>query len=100
MDFTNAALVIAAIFGTVEFIKRVWAAQPVWAPPVIAVAVGIGAMFLLGGTVWAHQEVIGGHALDNLNASSKVVAGVFAGFLAVGLNEGVKMVKSVGQNQP
>lgn len=80
MDFAKAAVCAALAFVLTDAIKR---GVPVKLPPfvvqLLAFAVGIGSIFLVGATVWAHTQVIGGHALDTMNFGSKVVAGLIVG---------------------
>lgn len=80
MDFTKAAMCAALAFVLTDAIKRVLPAKlPAFVVQSLAFVVGIATIFLVGATVWAHQQVIGGHTLDTLNFGSKVVAGLIIG---------------------
>lgn len=80
MNFANAAMCIALAFVLTDVAKRAWPGQlPAIVVQGLALAIGIGTIFLAGSTVWAHSQVIGGHTLDTLNAGSKIVAGLFIG---------------------
>lgn len=101
IDFTNAALVIAAVYGLVELAKSV-------VPKIktdnrlttlTVVVSGQAAVWGLATTVWAHTQVIGGQNLDNLNAGSKVAAGLFFAFAAPFLDKGLDAIGNIGENR-
>lgn len=102
MDFTNALLVVAAVYALTEWAKS--AAPSIRnssALTILTAAVaGQAAVWGLATTVWANEQVIGGHTLDKLNGGSKVAAGFFVALLATGTDKLIGMVKNVGQNQP
>lgn len=105
MDFAQSALLIAAIYTVVKILneaglKNLGETTAGIVKPIVAVVVGIGAVFLTADTVWAHDQVIGGQALDTLNGSSKVLAGILAGAGAVGLDTVFKTARNVGENDP
>ncbi len=59
-------------------------------------AVGIGGVALTAQTVWAHDNLIGGVALDKLDMASQAVGGVLLG-LGAGLGDKVlNAVRNVG----
>lgn len=101
MDFASAALLIAVIFGVVEFVKNTGLLDktPPWVTQVVALVVGVGATFLVADTAWAHEQVIGDKALDTLDTSSKLVVGIMAGLGATVLHVAVKAVRNIGQNE-
>lgn len=105
MDFAQSALLIAAIYTVMKVLNEAGLAK-LSAPvagvvkPLVALAVGVGAVFLVASSVWAHDQVIAGRALDTLNDSSKVLAGILAGAGAVGLDTVFKTVRNVGENDP
>lgn len=102
MDFGNAVLLIAVVMAATAFVKRFLPADidPKWVQ-LTAIGIAIGTVFLVGATVWAHEQVIGNHALDDLDVGSKALVG-----LLIGLGSNftktfvVDTVKSVGENQP
>jgi len=103
MDFGNAALLIAAVFGLTEFVKRFLGPKLALNSRIIAVSaliVGQAAVWLVGTTAWAHEQVIGTKPLDELNTGSKVLVGLFAAGVAAGINQVLGAVKNVGQNYP
>lgn len=80
MDLKNALVCAAMVFVLTDAAKRAFPAKlPALIVQALAFAIGIGSIFLVGATVWAHTQVIGGHALDTLNAGSKIVAGLLVG---------------------
>lgn len=80
MDFQKAFVCAALAFVLTDAVKRVVPAQlPAFVVQLLALAVGIATVFMVGATVWAHQQVIGGHTLDTLNFGSKFVAGLIVG---------------------
>jgi hypothetical protein len=101
MDFSNAAILIAAVFGAVELLKALVPQVSLSSRlTVLSVLVlSVGATFLLGATVWAHQQVIGGHALDTLGVADKFVVGLFLAGTAAATDKAVHMVRNIGQNE-
>lgn len=80
MDFTKAFACMALAFVLTDAVKRVVPAKlPAFVTQALAFAVGIATIFMVGASVWAHTQVIGGHTLDTLNAGSKIVAGLIIG---------------------
>lgn len=102
MDFTQAALLVVAVFTIVELVKRaVPAATKIgWVTIVIALAVGVGLAFLVGASDFGGTQIINGEALDKLNAASKTLVGILVGAGAVGFDNVLTAVKNVGENQP
>jgi len=100
MDFGNALLVSALLFGFVMWIKRSFPKVEADAKLTILVVIvaAQAAVWLLRYTVWAHEQVIGGHPLDELNFGSIVAAGIFLALGATVVDQGVKMVSNIGQN--
>lgn len=101
MDFTNAAILIAAVFGAVELLKSLVPAlgSDSRLTVLAVIVISVGVVFLVGGTVWAHEQVIGGHPLDKLGVDDKLVVSLFlAGTAAFG-SKVLTAVKNIGQNQ-
>jgi hypothetical protein len=103
MDFGNAAILIASVFGLTEFVKR-FLGPKLSANSRInaaaAIVVGQAAVWLVGTTAWAHEQVIGTKVLDELNSGSKVLVGLFAAGVAAGINQVLGAIKNVGYNYP
>lgn len=110
MDFGNAALLIATVFGVVELAKAILGglggllstnqAIRSRATAVLALVVGEGSVFLVAATVWAHEQVIGGHPLDKLNVASKVVVGLFVAGTAAFGDKALGALANVGTPMP
>lgn len=104
MEFGNAALLIATVYGLVELAKAVLPDSVTGNSKLVVGLVfvlSIVAVFLIGGTVWAHEQVLGGHPLDQLGVADKLVVSLFVGGAAAFLHQGVvTTVKNIGENQP
>lgn len=101
MDLTKALVLSGLVFVLVEYAKQTlpdpWlAAKGVLAGA--ALVIGIAATFIAAETVWAHQDVVSGKPLDELNFWSKVVTGVFAGAGATFIHKTLQAVRNVGEN--
>lgn len=105
----NAGLLAAVVFGATELAK---AALPTgWfygsnagtnsrATALLAVVVGQAATFLVGASVWAHEQVIYGHPLDKVNVATKVLVGLLVAAGAAVGERFLNAVRNIGQNQP
>ena len=100
MDFSNALYLTVAVFGIVTLVKTVGRVTDQRWVVLITLAASLIAVFLLGATVWADEQVIGGETLDNLGFWSKVTAGLFLAGAETGLFLGLESVKNIGNNQP
>lgn len=100
MDFGNAVLLIAVVTAATGLVKQVVPAG--WLggarTRVVVLGLSIGAVFLVGETVWASAQVIGEQSLDKLGAWDKVVVGVLVGFGANVFDRTLKTVANVGDN--
>jgi hypothetical protein len=103
MNFQNAVVLVLAVFGLTEFGKRFLGAKLSSNPRIVAglaIVVGQAAVWLVGTTAWAHEQVIGSKPLDELNTGSKVLVGFFAAGVAAFGAEFLSTVRNVGDNQP
>lgn len=100
MDFGQAALLIGAVYALTEFAKKLVPTLDARITQVVSLVIAIGAVFLVADSVWAHEQVVGGKALDTLNAGSKVLVGILIGAGANVLHSAFGAVKSIGENQP
>lgn len=103
MDFANAAVLVAAIYGVTELAKSLL--PPKWKaiPQVIVLltlVIALGVTFLFASTVWAHTQVIGGVELSKLGTGDKFLVGLMLGGAASFLNRGIGAVRNIGENQP
>lgn len=99
MNLTHAALLIATAFGVTELAKSLIPNLSSRLVVLLTLVVGIGAVFLVGATVWAHQQVVGGHALDQLSVADKFLVGLFVGGGASFTNRVLGAVSNIGENQ-
>lgn len=107
MDWANAGLLVAIAAGLVELGKALMPADWKSNPRILAATVTVAsfaATFALRYSVWAHEQVIGGKAMDDLGIGSLIVVAVAlaAAETAVylGLRGGAKAVSAVGENPP
>ena len=103
MDLSNVALIVGAVFGLTEFVKRFLGPRLSLDSRITAATallVGQAAVWLVGTTAWAHEQVIGTKPLDELNTGSKILVGLFVAGTAAGFNQVLGAVKNVGQNYP
>ncbi len=99
MDFSKAALLVAAIFGITEWVKANVPQIPVKLAGIVALVIGIGVVFLTSATVWADTQVIGEVSLSNLNVASKLLAGLMLGGGASFAHSAFTAISNVGENQ-
>lgn len=99
MDFGNATLLTVVVFALVEGVKRTLTIPSRWVPTVAALCAQ-ATVWLVGATVWAHEQVIGGHNLAGLDVWSKVFVGFMLTGTAIGLNEGLGAIGNIGENRP
>lgn len=102
MDFGNAIVLTGAIFGVAELLKSLlpesWLRFKQVVVFIVLVA-SFGMVFLVGATVWAHTQVIGNLAMDQMSTADKVfISLILAGGAGV-FKQGFTAVKNVGQNQ-
>jgi hypothetical protein len=100
MDFSKAATCAALAFVLTDLVKRL---VPVKLPSAVvqllAVAIGEGTLFLVAATTWAHQNVIGGIALDRMSVWDKIAAGLLVSGLATVIDR-LGFVGSRSQDAP
>lgn len=103
MDFGKAALLIAAVFGIIEFGKRFLGPKLSSDSRIVAalaLVVGQAATWLMSETVWAHSQVVGDQPLDEMNTASLILVGMFVAGAAAFGSEFLTSVRNMGQNQP
>ena len=107
MDFTNATVLLVAVYGVIELVKALYpgyqalpASKSKPVTVLIALVSAQAMIFLVAATVWAHEQVIGNHPLDKLNVASKILAGIMLAGAASGVSQFLGAVKNIGQNVP
>lgn len=103
MDFTNAALLIATVFGVTELVKALlpWKWGEISQVKVaVAIAVAFGAVFLVGATAWADSQVIGDVKMSAMSVGDKVLVAVFVAGAGAAVQRTLKAVSNVGVPMP
>jgi len=102
MDFGQAALLIAAVFAVTEFVLRLVPNLDSRLKQLVSFVLAVGVVFLVRETVWAHEQIIGGQALDTLNTESAVLVGLLIGTGANVLHSIIGKggaIQNIGDNQ-
>lgn len=103
MDFAVPALLGVLVFVLVEAFKQVAPDRLLefkGSTIAAALAIGVGAAFLVAESAWGSESVFGKKILSEINAGSVVIVGLLAGAFAVGIHKGLEAVKHIGENQP
>lgn len=101
MDFANAALLVAMVFGLAAQAKKlIYGTNPERVVIGAVYGVALVSVFLLRQSVWAKEQVVGGHALAGLDVWSCLVIVVFISAVASAGWEALGAVKNIGTNQP
>lgn len=98
MDFTNAVLLVATVLGITQAVKSLDVVAAKF-NGVLALLVGEAATFIVGASVWADEQVIGGKTLSELDTPSKAVVGLLISAGAATGWETLKSVRNIGDNQ-
>lgn len=98
MDFAQAGLLALLIFVLVAALDHVVTLPPAVKIP-LAFVLGILVVVLVAASDFGHEQVVMDKPLDTLNGASQVVVGLLLGALATGIDQGLKAIKNVGQNQ-
>lgn len=103
MNLTNAALLIASVYGITELVKSLlpdaWVANSK-VVAFIVLCVSYAATFLVAATAWADEQVIGGVQLDQMSVADKVLVAAFVAGAAALTQRGLKAVSNVGTPMP
>lgn len=99
MDFGKALLLIAVVLVLTDVVKQIVPNLDARLTVLVAVAIGIAATFLTGASVWANEQVVGGHSLGNLDTPSKLLVGLMVGTGAGVTDKVLNAVRNIGQNQ-
>lgn len=100
MDFAKAAMLIAAVLGLAALIKAlVFGSMRERLIVAIVIASSTAGTFLVGASVWAKEQVVGGQHLDKLGVADKFVVVIFVAGAASAAWETLTTIKNVGQNQ-
>lgn len=101
MDFANAALLLAVVYGlTTQVLSNLpanIAENKTW-KTLIVNAIAIGGTFLVSATVWGSEQLIGDDRLSDMGGVDKVVIGLVIAGGASFLHNTLKVVRNVGEN--
>ena len=99
MDFTNAALLIAAVFAVTTAVDKAVPALNGWKLQVSAFVIGIATTFLVAYSSYASSVQVGGVGLDKVNTAGLVLIGLMIAGGATLADRSFTAVKNIGQNQ-
>lgn len=99
MDFTNAALLIAAVFAVTKLVDQAVPALTGWKLQLSAFVIGVGTTFLVAYSSYANSVKVGGKSLADVNGAALVLIGLMIAGGATVVDHTFKAVKNVGQNQ-
>lgn len=99
MDFTDAALLIAAVFAVTELYKRIYPASPPVITQAAVFVLGIAMSFLVAYSSYANTVKVGGLTLDKVNGPALLLIGILIGGGATLAHKGLQAVSNVGENQ-
>jgi hypothetical protein len=94
----EAVLLLGVVLVLTQTVKKIVPNLPSWATPLVAMAIGVASVFLVGETDWADQQIVSDLTLDSLNGWSKLVAGIMLGGGAGLATETLRAVGNVGEN--
>jgi hypothetical protein len=98
MNLPNAAILAALVYVLVNYAKSLVPGLDGRVTQLLVFVAAIGAVFLVGNTVWAHAQVIGGHTLDTLDTGSKITAGLLIGAGSTVFDRIESAVRNIGNN--
>lgn len=100
MDFTEAALLIAAVYAVTKLADKAIPALVGWKLQLSALLIGIGTTFLVAYSSYADAVKVGGKPLDDVNGAALVLIGLLIAGGATVVDQGLKAVSNVGDNNP
>lgn len=100
MDFSQAGLLIAAVFAVTKGIDK--AIPKLTGAPLqlVAFLVGIAMTFLVAYSTYADGVTVGGKTLDVVNTAGLILIGLLVAGGATVVDQLFKSVTNIGENQP
>lgn len=99
MDFTQAALLIAAVFAVTQLFKQLVPQAVPWMVQAAAIVIGIAMTFLVAYSTYAKSVTVGDVTLDKVNTAGLILIGLLiSGGATLAHQVGVKALSNVGQN--
>lgn len=99
MDFSQAGLLIAAVYAVTKLLDKAIPALTGAALQATALVVGIATTFLVAYSSYADGVTVGGKSLDSVNGPALVLIGLLIAGGATVVDQGLKAVTNVGENQ-
>lgn len=99
MDFTQAGLLIAAVFAVTALFDKAIPQLTGWKLQLAALAIGVGTTFLVAYSSYADTVTIGGKSLDSVNTAALVLIGLMVAGGATVVDRGLKALSNVGENK-
>lgn len=96
MNVLDAVMLMALVYVLVNYAKQLFPNMDGRITQTVVFIAAIGAVFLMAETVWAREQVISGHALDTLNAGSKITAGLLIGAGSTVIDRVESAVRNIG----
>ncbi len=99
MDFTQAALLIAAIFSITTLLDQAIPQLHGWILQLANAVIGIVVTFLVAYSTYADSVTVGKVTLDNVNVAGLILIGLMASGGATLFDRTFRAVSNVGENQ-
>ena len=99
IDFTQAALLIGAVFAVTELFKRVVPQAPNWVVQLVPLAIGIAVTFLVAYSTYGNTQKVGDVVLSDVNVAGLILIGILIGGGATVLHQGLGAIANVGENK-
>ncbi len=100
MDFTQAALLIGAVYAITRAVDLLVPQATGWILQVIALVVGVGVTFLVALSDYGNTQTVSGIKVSDLNAASLILIGLLLGGGASVVHNVFTSISNVGENQP
>ncbi len=100
MDFSQAGLLIAAVYAITKGFDKAIPKLTGAALQLSAFVIAIATTFLVAYSTYADGVTVGKHTLDTVNGPGLVLIGLLVGGGATVVDQVLKSVQNVGQNQP
>lgn len=99
MDFTDAALLISAVFALTTIADKAIAQLTSWKLQIVNELIGVAVTFLVAYSTYANTVSVGGIKLDKVNTAGLVLIGLMIAGGATIADRTFSAIKNVGENQ-
>jgi hypothetical protein len=100
MSFTQATLLISAVFAVTTMVDKAIPALTGWKLQLVAFVIGVGTTFLVAYSSYASSVKVGGKALDTVNTAALILIGLMIAGGATVTDRLFRAVSNVGENIP